>query len=141
MGLDQDELHDLHFASLLHDIGMLRIPPEHQRNPKYFRKHPTVGHKMLSRIKAWEKTAPIVLQHHERVDGGGYPDGLVGDDICVGARILAVCDGWDAMRSVDKHGAELSVEEAVAELDRNTGTQFDPDVVSAFTALVEQGEI
>ena len=96
---------------------------------------------MLSRIKAWERTAPMVLQHHERFDGGGYPDGLVGDDICLGARILAVCDSWDAMRCVDKYRDELSIEDALAELERNAGTQFDPDVAAAFRELVEAGEI
>ena len=141
MGLDERALHDLHFAALLHDVGMLRIPPEHQKDPKHFRKHTLVGHRMLSRIRAWEGAAPIVLQHHERIDGAGYPDGAVGDDICLGARILAVCDTWDAMRCDDWNRAALTPEAALAELEANAGTQFDPDVVRAFRGLVEQDEI
>jgi HD-GYP domain-containing protein (c-di-GMP phosphodiesterase class II) len=141
MGLQEEQLHDLHFASLMHDVGMLRIPIADQKNPKHYRKHPTVGYKMLSRIRVWEKAAPIVLQHHERIDGGGYPDGLAGDDICLGARILAVCDSWDAMRCDDEYRKALSIEGALAELESHAGTQFDADVVSTFRALVDQGAI
>jgi putative nucleotidyltransferase with HDIG domain len=139
MGLDDADLHDLHFAALLHDVGMLKIPAAHQRDPKFFRKHSTVGYKMLSRIKVWQKAAPIVLQHHERPDGTGYPDGMMGDDICIGARILAVCDAWDAMRSEDSDRASIPLEEALGELASNVGTQFDPDVVSTFEALAREG--
>jgi putative nucleotidyltransferase with HDIG domain len=139
MGLDDQDLHDLHFAALLHDVGMLKIPAAHQQDPKFFRKHSTVGYKMLSRIRVWEKAAPIVLQHHERLDGTGYPDGIAGDDICIGARILAVCDAWDAMRSDDSHRPPIPLDEALAELTSNVGTQFDADVVSTFEALAREG--
>ena len=141
MGVEDEALHDLHFGALLHDIGMLRIPASKQREPKLFRKHPVVGYKMLTRIRVWKNAAPIVGQHHERVDGAGYPDGLVGDDICLGARILAVCDAWDAMRSDDVHRAAIPVDEALAELRANAGSQFDPDVVSTFESLVREGAI
>ncbi|MCR9092634.1 MAG: HD domain-containing protein [bacterium] len=139
MGVEDDALHDLHFAALLHDVGMLRIPPAHQRDPKFFRKHATVGARMLSRIRVWEGAAPIVGQHHERPDGTGYPDGLVGDDIVLGARILAVCDAWDAMRTEDYHRPAISEAEALAELRENVGGQFDGDVVAALEALVREG--
>ena len=139
MGLDETALHDLHFAALLHDVGMLKIPLTHQRDPKFFRKHPLVGYKMLSRIRVWEKAAPIVLQHHERIDGAGYPDGLVGNDICLGARILAVCDAWDAMQNDDSHRAALSTQDALAELEANADSQFDANVVSTFQALDREG--
>ena len=88
-----------------------------------------------------ENAAPIVGQHHERVDGGGYPDGLVAEDICLGARILAVCDAWDAMRSDDVHRAALPQEEALAELQANTGGQFDGAVVAAVESLLREGLI
>ena len=140
-GVEDEALQDLHFAALLHDVGMLRIPPEHQRAPGHFRKHPTVGARMLSRIRVWEGAAPIVAQHHERLDGTGYPDGLVGDDIVLGARILAVCDAWDAMRTEDRHRPAMSEAEALAELHANVGGQFDGDVVSALEALVQEGAL
>jgi len=141
MGLEGEALQDLHFAALLHDVGMLRIPAENQRAPMYFRKHPTVGARMLSRIRVWEGAAPIVAQHHERPDGTGYPDGLVGDDIVLGARILAVCDAWDAMRTEDRHRPAMSEAEALAELHDHVGGQFDGDVVSALEALVREGAL
>jgi HD-GYP domain-containing protein (c-di-GMP phosphodiesterase class II) len=141
MGLDDEALHDLHFGALLHDVGMLRIPAASQRDPRHFRKHPAFGYRMLSRIRVWERAAPIVGQHHERMDGAGYPEGLVGEDICLGARILAVCDAWDAMRSDDAHRASIPVDDALAELRSGAGTQFDPDVVTAFEALVRDGAI
>ena len=141
MGVDEDALQDLHFAALLHDVGMLRIPVENQRDPKHFRKHSLVGYKMLSRIRAWRNAAPIVLQHHERPDGTGYPDGAQGDDIVLGARILAACDAWDAMRTTDWNREAMSPAEALAELEANAGTQFDADVVATFRALVEQNRL
>lgn len=138
MGVEDEALQDLHFAALLHDVGMLRIPAEHQRAKTFFRKHPTVGARMLSRIRAWEGAAPIVAQHHERPDGTGYPDGLVGDDIVLGARILAVCDAWDAMRTEDRHRPAIPEEEALAELHAHVGSQFDGDVVATLEALVRE---
>ncbi len=141
MGLDDEALHDLHFGALLHDIGMLRIQLRHQRDPQHFRKHPAFGQKMLSRIRVWEKAAPIVGQHHERIDGGGYPDGLVGEDICLGARILAVCDAWDAMRSDDVDRPALPQGEALAELEANAGGQFDPAVIATLESLLREGVI
>ncbi len=141
MGVEGEALQDLHFAALLHDVGMLRIPAANQRAPVFFRKHPTVGARMLSRIRVWEGAAPIVAQHHERPDGTGYPDGLVGDDIVLGARILAVCDAWDAMRTEDLHRPPIPVEEALAELHAHVGGQFDGDVVATLEALVREGAI
>lgn len=137
MGLDDEALRDLHFGALFHDVGMLRIPPARQRDPRLFRSHPAVGARMLSRIRFWAGAAPIVGQHHERLDGAGYPDGLVGNDIVLGARILAVCDAWDAMRSRDVGRDAIPLDEALAELRAHTGTQFDPDVVACFEALTQ----
>jgi two-component system, cell cycle response regulator len=94
---------------------------------------------MLSRIRVWEKAAPIVLQHHERADGTGYPDGLVDHDICLGARILAVCDAWDAMRNDDENRAAIPPQQALAEMEAHVGAQFDADVVSTFRALDREG--
>lgn len=141
MGLDDEALHDLHFAALLHDVGMLRVPAEHQRDPQYFRKHPVYGQKMLSRIRVWERAAPIVGQHHERPDGGGYPDRLSGDAICLGARILAVCDAWDAMRSDDVDRPAMAQADALAELEANAGGQFDPAVIATLESLIREGEV
>ncbi len=140
MGLYDGELHDLHFAALLRDVGMLKIPAAHQGDPKYFRKHPAVGSKMLSRIRLWEKASPIVQGHHERPDATGYPSGVGrGDEICLGARMLAVCDAWDAMQTDDFHRSAIPVDEALEELAAHVGTQFDANVVSTLTALAQEG--
>lgn len=141
MGLDEAALHDLHFAALLHDVGMLKIPLEHQRDPRYFRKHPAFGARMLSRIRVWQSAAPIVHQHHERIDGQGYPDGIAGDAICLGARILSVCDAWDAMRRRDAHREALAVPEALAELHAHADSQFDATVVRALEDLSREGAL
>lgn len=140
LGLDDDGLQDLHFAALLHDVGMLKIPREQHGHPQAFRKHPLLGHRMLSRITLWEPVAPMVLQHHEWYDGSGYPEGLSENRIHPGARILAVCDAYHAMRSEDWNGARPQGE-AIEELVRLRGTQFDPAVVDAMLHLRERGEL
>lgn len=141
MGLDDAAQKDLHFAALLHDVGMLKIPAANQRDPRFFRKHASVGAKLLSRIRIWQHVAPIVAQHHERPDGAGYPDGLVGEDIVIGARILAVCDAWDAMRTDDVHRPAMSVDDALDELHAHTGAQFDGGVVACLETLVRDGQL
>lgn len=141
LGLSEQRLRDLHFAALLHDIGMLKVERQHQRNPAYYRKHPQVGHRLLSRIRIWEGAAPIVLHHHEWYDGGGYPDGLRGEAIPFEARILAVADAFDAMGRQHDDRRGLMPAEALAELRSGSGTQFDPQVVAAFVDLAERGEL
>jgi len=140
LGLDEDALQHLHFAALLHDVGMLKIRREHHGNPQAFRKHPVLGHRMLSRITLWEPVAPMVLQHHEWFDGSGYPEGLAEVRIHPGARILAVCDAYQAMRADDWNGP-MAQGEIVEELVRLRGTQFDPGVVDAVLRLRERGEL
>lgn len=141
LGLEDDMLQRLHFASLLHDIGMLKIDRTKQSSPSEFRKHASLGHRMLSRIRIWEDIAPIVLHHHEFFDGSGYPEGLVGEEIPLESRVILVADAFDAM--VRSEGAQpgRSLEEVLQEFEESAGSQFDPKVVSAFKALAERGEI
>jgi len=141
LGIEGERLQRLHFASLLHDIGMLKIDRVHQCNPAYFRKHPALGQRMLSRIRLWEDLADIVLHHHEHFDGAGYPDGLEGIRIPLESRIIAVADAYDAMLRDDIHSPALDREAALREIVESSGTQFDPDVVRAFAALAERGEL
>ena len=98
-------------------------------------RHPQIGYRMLESLGV-DPIADWVLHHHERWDGLGYPDGLVGDRIPLGARIIFVADAFDAMTSDRLYRAALTREEAVAEVERCAGTQFDPDVVEAFLARV-----
>jgi HD-GYP domain-containing protein (c-di-GMP phosphodiesterase class II) len=98
------------------------------------RQHTVIGERMLHMAPALEGVARLVRWSHERIDGAGYPDGLAGDEIPLGARIVAVCDAFGAMTSDRPYRTAGSADEAVAELLRHAGTQFDPEVVAAFQA-------
>ncbi|MCP3985919.1 MAG: HD domain-containing protein, partial [bacterium] len=115
--LDATRLERLHFASLLHDIGMLKIPPEHHQEARAFRAHPLFGARMLAGIRLWEPLAPIVQCHHEWIDGSGYPEGRMGDSIPLEARVIAVADAMDAMRRESPTGPGKSLPEIVEELE------------------------
>ncbi len=128
------ERHALRLGAILHDVGkigiadpiLLKPGPLDEREWEVMRSHPLVGERILEGIHVVSPAIPIVRQHHERWDGGGYPDGLAGDDIPLGARIVAVCDAFDAMTSDRPYRAALPLEVACEELTRCAGTQFDP---------------
>jgi HD-GYP domain-containing protein (c-di-GMP phosphodiesterase class II) len=96
------------------------------------RKHPAIGYEMLKDVRFLSTAARIVYAHHERYDGKGYPTGLKGEDVPLGARIFAVADAFDAMTSNRPYRRALTVEKAQEEITTNSGTQFDPSVVDAF---------
>jgi HD-GYP domain-containing protein (c-di-GMP phosphodiesterase class II) len=139
--LTERQLQRLHFSSLLHDIGMLRIDRPLLETEKAFVQHPRIGARMLEQIRLWQDLAPVVLHHHERFDGTGYPEGLAGDAIPLEARIIAVCEAFDVMVSQATYKSTKSLPEAVAELERCAGSQFDPEIVRTFLGLVERGVI
>ena len=142
IGLGDDGLERLHFASLLHDIGMLKIPSARHTDPEVARKHPMIGYKMLSSIRVWEDLAPMVLHHHEWYDGSGYPEGLMGEQIPLEARIIAVADAVDSMTSRTSYKEErLSAEEMLQEVSAGKGTQFDPRIAETLIAMVEKGDL
>src|SRR5208337_2094070 len=137
IGLSPDEIEALRAAALLHDIGKLAVP-EHIINkpgrltPEEFEKmkiHPSVGGQILERVNFPYPVVPIVRAHHERWDGSGYPDGLAGEQIPVGARILAAVDCLDAMISDRQYRRAMPLEEAMREIVRSAGSHFDPRVV------------
>jgi HD-GYP domain-containing protein (c-di-GMP phosphodiesterase class II) len=139
--LEEGMLQRLHFAALLHDIGMLKIDVEQQRNPAFYQKHPMIGYRLLSPIRLWQEVAPSVLHHHEWYDGSGYPEGLRGEDIPFEARVIAVADAFDAMRRDDPDRRGRSHSESVEEIRRGEATQFDPEIVRAFLRLAGRGEL
>ena len=143
MNLDEMEIKALHTAAFLHDIGKLAVP-EHIINkpgkltPEEFEKmkiHPIVGADILERVRFPYPVVPIVRSHHERWDGAGYPDGLKGEAIPIGARILTVVDCFDALVSDRPYRKAMPMPEALALLKEMAGTQFDPQVVDMLVRL------
>jgi response regulator RpfG family c-di-GMP phosphodiesterase len=102
------------------------------------RQHTVVGERILAAADSMRPVAGLVRSSHERWDGRGYPDGLMGEEIPLGARIVCVCDAFDAMRSRRPYKAPMTVAEAVAELRRCAGSQFDPRVVEVLATLVQE---
>jgi diguanylate cyclase (GGDEF)-like protein len=146
LGLSQGEVLRTRLAASLHDIGKMAIPDEILDKPgplsddewKFVRRHTLVGERILLAAPALSHVAGIVRSSHERFDGRGYPDGLAGDAIPLPARVVLLCDAFDAMTSGRAYAARLTEAEAVAELRREAGRQFDPDVVRAFLELLAE---
>jgi two-component system, cell cycle response regulator len=144
LGLRDGALPELSRAAQLHDIGKLAVPDEilskpgplDEREWAFVREHPLVGERILRASPALRDVASIVRSTHERWDGTGYPDGLAGEEIPLAARIIFACDAYDAMTSGRPYRAPLAPGEALAELERCAGSQFDPTVVRVLTALV-----
>ena len=139
LGLPDEQVELTRLAGSLHDLGKLAIPEEILRKPGpltdaerlVLERHPQIGYRMLESLGV-DPVADWVLHHHERWDGDGYPDGLFGDEIPMGARIIFVADAYDAMTSDRVYRLRRSEEEALSELERCAGTQFDPRIVAAF---------
>jgi diguanylate cyclase (GGDEF)-like protein len=146
LGLAGEQLEQICRAAELHDIGKVAIPDAILAKPgplngeewAFMRRHTLIGERILTAAPALAPVARLVRASHERWDGGGYPDGLAGEAIPLGARIVAVCDTFDAIVSDRSYRPRRTAAEALAELDRCAGTQFDPAIVAAFAAsLVE----
>ena len=139
--LEGEELDEVVRAAELHDVGKMAIPDEVLRKPgplteeewAFVRQHTIIGERILSAAPALLPVAKLVRASHERFDGSGYPDGLAGDAIPLGARIIAVCDAFHAMTHARPYRPTISVADALAELQACAGTQFDPRVVTAFS--------
>jgi diguanylate cyclase (GGDEF)-like protein len=135
-------------AGALHDIGKAAVPDAILGKPgpldddewAFMRRHTIIGERIMQAAPALAAAAPLVRSSHESFDGSGYPDALAGEDIPLGARIIAVCDAFDAMISDRPYRPAMSEDEAVAELRRCAGTQFDPRVVRAFVAVLARSE-
>jgi diguanylate cyclase (GGDEF)-like protein/putative nucleotidyltransferase with HDIG domain len=144
LGLTPEQVELTRLAGSLHDLGKLAIPEEILRKPGeltdterlVLERHPQIGFRMLDSLGV-DPVADLVLHHHERWDGAGYPDGLRGEQILLGARIIFVTDAYDAMTSDRIYRPKRSSEAALAELERCAGTQFDPGIVAAFAEELE----
>ena len=149
LGVSKSQKQDLLFGAVLHDVGYLGVPEEVLRMPngiteeqlEELRRHPLIGVNILKDIPLLRKAMDAVRCHHEWYDGTGYPDGLTGEDIPLIARIVAVADAFDAMTTNRRYREAKSKEEALAEIERSRGAQFDPAIANAFVKLVESGRL
>jgi putative nucleotidyltransferase with HDIG domain len=148
LALSEAEVEQIDVGARLHDIGKLGIPesildkrgPLDEDERAFLRRHTVIGERIIGAAGSLAPTASLVRSSHERFDGNGYPDGLSGQQIPLGARIIAACDAYDAMITARPYSPARSPADAIAEL-RGSGTQFDPDVVQALTqALIAAAE-
>ena len=144
--LSMDQRRAVRLGSILHDVGkigisdsiLLKAGPLTDEEWVIMRSHPEIGERMLQGIDFLHAALPIVRHHHERWDGTGYPDRIAGEAIPVGARIVAVCDAFDAMTSDRPYRAALPIEEALEELQKNAGAQFDPACVDVLVEVMRE---
>jgi HD-GYP domain-containing protein (c-di-GMP phosphodiesterase class II) len=142
IGLDSEFKRTLGFAGRVHDIGKVGISRTYldkqgeltRDEMKEIQRHPLLSYEIVLEVTSLENVANIVLHHHERVDGHGYPHGLVEEAIPLGSRILCVADSFDAMTSERSYKPAMKVETALHELEQGASTQFDPGIVQAFIA-------
>lgn len=143
---DTDQWRYISWGALLHDVGKIAIPDRILRKPgpltpeewDFMRTHPKSGADILRSVDFLIPASDIVLAHHERFDGAGYPRGLAGEEIPLGARIFMIADSFDAMTSDRSYRQAMPAEEALAEILRNSGSQFDPAAVRAFLAVYQK---
>ncbi|MBU2528016.1 HD domain-containing protein [bacterium] len=146
MGLSEERRQLIKRAALIHDIGKIGIQDNVLLKPralnaverKIIQSHPRIGSEIVDRVEFFNIFVPIIAFHHEWFNGEGYPMGLSGAQIPLGARIVAVCDAWDAMISERAYRDPLTKPEAAAELTRASGSQFDPDVVKEFLKMLKK---
>jgi putative nucleotidyltransferase with HDIG domain len=146
--LREDDLKRIMFAALMHDIGKMGVLDEIVNKPgalteaewELMRAHPVVGAGIVEKMEFLNGTADIVRYHHEAWNGKGYPDGLRGDDIPLGARIVTVADSFDAMTTDRPYRKALTVDQAIAQLEGGAGVQFDADLVKVFVKYIRDKE-
>jgi PAS domain S-box-containing protein/diguanylate cyclase (GGDEF)-like protein len=149
LGLSREDVACTRIAAELHDIGKTALPeailtktgPLDQEELNFVRRHSLIGERILAAAPALARIAPVVRASHERPDGKGYPDGLVTDEIPIASRIVAVVDAFDAMVSARPYKTAMTVTQAIAELHRCAGTQFDGGVIEAFTQVIAHAEL
>ena len=149
LGWDEVRLAELELGSRLHDVGKLAVRPEVLAKPGRLdpgelaavRVHPVEGVWLIAGVPSLAPALPYVLFHHERWDGCGYPTGRAGVEIPVEGRVMAVADSFDAMTTTRPYRRAVGLDEAVAEVRRCAGTQFDPEIADAFLDAIECGDV
>jgi HD-GYP domain-containing protein (c-di-GMP phosphodiesterase class II) len=146
IGMGEDEAENVVLAASLHDIGKIGVPDHVLLKPGkltdeefgWIRKHPEWGWMAIRNVEGFQDAALLLLHHHERLDGRGYPGGLKGSAIPLGARMIAVADSFDALTTNRPYRRGRSVDEALSEIQRCAGPQFDPEIVRAFCASMDR---
>jgi HD-GYP domain-containing protein (c-di-GMP phosphodiesterase class II) len=141
INMTEDERKKIYFASLLHDVGFLKVKIDDSFRPEAFKRHPVIGYEMIRPINFYAEIAPFILYHHERYDGSGYPSGISGEAIPIEARIIAIAEAFDAMVSETSYKVPVSFDAAMEELQRNAGTQFDFWLVDVFVSNISQEQL
>jgi len=146
---DKRAVRDVEIAALLHDIGKIGVHDSaftkdskflNREERENIRRHPLLGYSVVKSFKGLESASLIIRHHHEKFGGSGYPDGLSGEDIPLGSRIIAVADRYDVLVNTRRYGKSISPQETIEHLKRQTGTDFDPKVVQSFIRACESGE-
>lgn len=140
LGWDESKIKELRMGAVLHDVGKIGVPdailskegPLDEDEQVIMKTHPEVGVKMIEKVHFLKPAIPYILYHHERWDGKGYPEGLAGEEIPIEGRLLAVVDTFDAITSDRPYRKGQSLEKAIEEIEKNAGTQFDPDIANKF---------
>jgi len=146
LNLSRDEIDSLYYASILRDAGAIDVPfdilsKSSQLTPEEFktiREQPAKSVELIKPVEFLKPVLPIILYHHENYDGSGYPSGLKKEQIPIGARLMCLVNAYEAMTRERPYKNRLSTQEAIDEIKHNSGTQFDPKVVNAFTMLSKQ---
>ena len=146
---DEEDIKDLEIEALLHDIGKIGVPDVILNKPtklnedelKQIRAHTFIGKRIVEEIEDMKHVSDVVMYHHERYDGTGYPEGLAGENIPINARIVAIADAYDAMYSKRIYRDALTKDEIITEFERCKGTQFDPSLAETFVELIKNNEL
>ena len=146
MGMSEEDVRQIRLAGLFHDIGKVGVPDGvllkagklTDEEFDVIKQHPEKGEKILEALSFFKSVAPVVRSHHERIDGKGYPDGLKGEEIPLESRVITISDAFDAMTSDRHYRKSKSVKEAVSEIEKNRGTQFDQKIADIFLKIVQE---
>ena len=149
LNLMEKDLGELQLLGMLHDIGKIGIDDKILNKPgkltedefTVIKGHPVIASDLVKKIDPGNRITPIIRHHHEHYDGSGYPDGLRGNEIPLGARVVSLADSFDAMRSDRPYRSKLSIEACLNELRNNKGSQFDPELAEIFCELIRTGSI
>ncbi len=144
--LSTEDIETIRLAGLFHDIGKIGVPDSillknaslTTNEFQAIKEHPVEGERIIASFSPFKQLLPIIRGHHEKYDGTGYPDRLSGDEICLGARVIAVVDSFDAMMSDRAYRQGLGLDETIAELEKGKNTQFDPKIVDTFKELIQK---